>query len=154
MKIEARVGKQMDLREIRELVKLIDQTGISELSIESNGIKVAIKKNPGGPGRAEEQPVPAAFTAPAERKEEDAQKYIPVVSPMVGTFYRAPAPDVPPYVQPGDVVQKGQTLCLIEAMKMMNEIKAEVTGEVVEILVENGEPVEYGQPLFYLRPVS
>lgn len=144
----------MDLREIRELVKLIDQTGISELSIESNGMRVAIKKNPGGPQGAEERPVPAALALPAETKEKDAAKFTPVVSPMVGTFYRAPAPDAPPYVQPGDIVQKGQTLCLIEAMKMMNEIKAEVTGEVVEILVENGEPVEYGQPLFYLQPVS
>lgn len=144
----------MDLREIQELVKLIDQTGISELSIESNGMKVAIKKNPGGPGGTEEGSVPAALAAPAETKEKDPAKFTLVVSPIVGTFYRAPAPDAPPYVQPGDIVQKGQTLCLIEAMKMMNEIKAEVAGKVIEILVENGEPVEYGQPLFYLQPVS
>jgi len=144
----------MDLREIRELVKLIDQTGISELSIESNGMRVAIKKNHGGPPGAQEGPAPAALAAPAGTIEKDPAQFTPVVSPMVGTFYRAPAPDAPPYVQPGDVVQKGQTLCLIEAMKMMNEIKAEAAGKVVEVLAENGAPVEYGQPLFYLQPVS
>ncbi|MEW6274252.1 MAG: acetyl-CoA carboxylase biotin carboxyl carrier protein [Bacillota bacterium] len=138
----------MDFQEIRELIRLIDQTSIAELSLESNGIKVAIKKGFGGPESAEDK-----TDLFREAKEKGSIKFTEVVSPMVGTFYRAPAPDAPPFVQPGDIVQTGQTLCIIEAMKMMNEIKAEITGEIVEILVENGESVEYGQPLFYMKPV-
>lgn len=139
----------MNLQEIRELIRLIDQTDIAELSLESAGVKVAIKKNS---GRQTEFAKELPPSIPVE-KNENAPGLISVVAPVVGTFYRAPAPDAPPFVQPGDVVQKGQTLCLIEAMKLMNEIKAEATGEIVEILVENGEPVEYGQPLFYLKPL-
>ncbi|MEW6424224.1 MAG: acetyl-CoA carboxylase biotin carboxyl carrier protein [Bacillota bacterium] len=140
----------MDFQEIRELIRLIDQTSIAELSLESNGIKIAIKKGPGGPESAEDKTVADLFR---EAKEKGSIKFTEVVSPMVGTFYRAPAPDAPPFVQAGDIVQTGQTLCIIEAMKMLNEIKAEITGEIVEILVENGESVEYGQPLFYMKPV-
>lgn len=139
----------MDLQEIRELIKLIDQTDIAELSLESAGVKVAIKKNSGRQTEFAKEPAPLV---PAEKKG-NTPDLISVVAPVVGTFYRAPAPDAPPFVQPGDVVQKGQTLCLIEAMKLMNEIKAEAAGKIVEILAENGEPVEYGQPLFYLKPM-
>ncbi|AEG15505.1 acetyl-CoA carboxylase, biotin carboxyl carrier protein [Desulfofundulus kuznetsovii DSM 6115] len=151
----------MNLQEIKELIKLIDQTAIAELSLESAGVKVAIRKA-GAQGTmpapaGEDSPVspPARETAappvPAPEKSIDTTGLTVIRAPMVGTFYRAPAPDAPPFVQVGDVVEKGQTLCIIEAMKLMNEIESEVAGEIVEILVENGQPVEYGQELFLIR---
>ncbi|MBE9197348.1 acetyl-CoA carboxylase biotin carboxyl carrier protein, partial [Synechocystis sp. LEGE 06083] len=96
-------------------------------------------------------------SAPAPSPEVAApspadQKWTAIVSPMVGTFYRAPAPDEPPFVEVGDAVSKGQGVCIIEAMKLMNEIEAEVAGQVMEIVVENGEPVEYGQTLMWIKP--
>ncbi|MBE9242522.1 acetyl-CoA carboxylase biotin carboxyl carrier protein, partial [Synechocystis salina] len=96
-------------------------------------------------------------SAPAPAPEVAApspadQKWTAIVSPMVGTFYRAPAPDEPPFVEVGDAVSKGQGVCIIEAMKLMNEIEAEVAGQVMEIVVENGEPVEYGQTLMWIKP--
>ncbi|RKO66763.1 acetyl-CoA carboxylase biotin carboxyl carrier protein [Desulfofundulus salinus] len=151
----------MNLQEIKELIKLIDQTAIAELSLESAGVKVAIRKA-GAQGTmpapaGEDSPVPpparetAAPPAPAPEKTIDTTGLAVIRAPMVGTFYRAPAPDAPPFVQVGDVVEKGQTLCIIEAMKLMNEIESEVAGEIVDILVENGQPVEYGQELFLIR---
>ncbi|OAT86534.1 acetyl-CoA carboxylase biotin carboxyl carrier protein [Desulfotomaculum copahuensis] len=151
----------MDLNEIKELIKLIDQTDIAEVSLESAGVKVAIKKA-GARGQA---PVlepstsipaePVRETAPsppaAPQQENAVSGLTPVTAPMVGTFYRAPSPDAAPFVQVGDVVHKGQTLCIIEAMKLMNEIESEVAGEVVEIALENASPVEYGQTLFLIR---
>ncbi|MEO0409065.1 MAG: acetyl-CoA carboxylase biotin carboxyl carrier protein, partial [Cyanobacteria bacterium P01_A01_bin.135] len=101
------------------------------------------------------RPVEPAASAPAptphQSRDSDSAE---VASPMVGTFYRAPAPDEPPFINVGDRVTKGQTVCIIEAMKLMNEIEAEVSGEVVEILVENGEPVEFNQPLMRVKPVG
>ncbi|MGB9802642.1 acetyl-CoA carboxylase biotin carboxyl carrier protein [Desulfofundulus sp.] len=152
--------ESMNLQEIKELIKLIDQTAIAELSLESAGVKVAIRKA-GVPGTTAlnsgaDSPVPPAREtvappAPVPEKTIDTAGLTVIRAPMVGTFYRAPAPDAPPFVQVGDVVEKGQTLCIIEAMKLMNEIESEVAGEVVDILVENGQPVEYGQELFLIR---
>ncbi|HEY8417672.1 MAG TPA: acetyl-CoA carboxylase biotin carboxyl carrier protein, partial [Limnochordales bacterium] len=95
-------------------------------------------------------PAPASPATDGKAAPRD-DRYVQITAPMVGTFYRAPAPDAEPYVKVGDVVEVGQTLCIIEAMKLMNEIESEVRGRVVEILVENAEPVEYGQPLFVLE---
>lgn len=158
----------MNLNEIKELIKLIDQTDIAEVSLESDGVKVAIKKAAALGQAAVEQPVIQAKRpritesrpAPAVTVEEPVKKLenavettglTQITAPMVGTFYSAPAPDAPPFVKAGGVVSKGQILCIIEAMKLMNEIEAEVSGEIVQVLVENGEAVEYGQPLFLIR---
>lgn len=150
----------MDLKEIKELIKLIGETDITELNLESEGVKVAIKK--GATTTVMATPVMSTVqevvkeVVPAPAKVEGVQEASPVCnknveyikSPMVGTFYRAPAPDAPPFVEVGQRVNKDDVVCIIEAMKLMNEIEAEISGKIVEILVENGQPVEFGQPLF------
>ncbi len=142
----------LNLEEIRELVRIVSEADIAELEIETGTLRVAIRK--GRQNAASPPPAPAAQAqAPAEAHPEPTPpRWIPVTAPMVGTFYRAPAPDAPPFVNEGDRVSAGQTVCIIEAMKMFNEIPAEVTGRVVRILVENGVPVEYGQPLMLIEP--
>ncbi|MEW5953019.1 MAG: acetyl-CoA carboxylase biotin carboxyl carrier protein [Bacillota bacterium] len=158
--------EEMNWQDIKELIKLIDKSDVSEVILENDGIKVAIRKGgarPGVNGDLEETgpaPAPAQTPAPASaqtpapapgKSAVEREGLMAVTSPMVGTFYRAPAPDEPPYVEAGHWVEKGQTLCIIEAMKLMNEIEAEVAGEIVEILVENATPVEYGQPLMLIK---
>ncbi|MCL0071635.1 acetyl-CoA carboxylase biotin carboxyl carrier protein [Peptococcaceae bacterium] len=156
-------GKKMNLSELKELIKILNETDISEISLESDGTKISIKK--GAPctisatteGEVNVTPdTSKTEDALKERKEEkkpeiDMEGVEKVTAPMVGTFYRAPAPDAEPFVEIGQIVETGQTLCIIEAMKLMNEIEAEFSGEIVDILVENGQPVEYGQPLFLIR---
>ena len=152
----------MDLAEIRKLIQLVKRTGIGELEVSEGGRTVRIAARPEAspntahapvnsapPARAAE-PSPAAPAAAVPAAPE--QRYVKVVSPMVGTFYRAPAPDADSYVELGDVVDVGQTVCIIEAMKLMNEIESEVRGKVARIAVENGQPVEYGQTLFLIDP--
>jgi acetyl-CoA carboxylase biotin carboxyl carrier protein len=141
-------------------------TDISELEIERSGVKVRLRK--GGdvtfhPSMPRMEYPPAAIVAPAvtvvpapgtvAEKATEAVKtnIIKVTSPIVGTFYRSSSPDKPPYVEVGDVVKKGQVLCIIEAMKLMNEIECESAGKIVQILVESGAPVEYGEPLFVIE---
>jgi oxaloacetate decarboxylase alpha subunit len=162
----------MNLKEIKELIELLKDTDISELEIERSGVKVRIRKggdvtfHPTMP-RMEYPPAaivapavaevaaPAPVSAAAERVAEPAKaNQIKVTAPIVGTFYRSSSPDKPAYVEVGDVVKKGQVLCIIEAMKLMNEIESETAGKVVQLLVENGSPVEYGQPLFVIESVS
>jgi len=155
----------MNLKELKELIEMLKDTDISELEIERSGVKVRLRKG----GDVTFHPVlprmeypPAAIVAPAvpepqlpptEPQPEPAKpNQIKVTSPIVGTFYRASSPEKPPYVEGGDIVKKGQVLCIIEAMKLMNEIESETAGKVVQILVENGQPVEYGQPLFVIEP--
>ncbi|MEW6457471.1 MAG: acetyl-CoA carboxylase biotin carboxyl carrier protein [Bacillota bacterium] len=154
--VKGKEARSMNLEEIRELVKLLDRTDIKEFCLESQGIKIVIKK--GGAGeenRPQEQATPLeggakpAVQAPPHEPPADT---VTVTAPMVGTFYSSPAPDAPPYVEVGSKVREGQVLCIIEAMKLMNEIEAEVAGEIVDILVGNGQPVEYGQPLFVIAP--
>ncbi len=147
--------RRLNFEEIRELVRIASEADITELEVEAGHLRVAIRK---APRAASSQPAPLA-TAPmppsaAAPPAPDAPSphWVPVIAPMVGTFYRAPGPDQPPFVQEGDRVEAGQTLCIIEAMKMFNEIPAEVSGRVVRVLAENGAPVEYGQPLFLLDP--
>lgn len=147
----------MELQDVKELLRLLKATDFVEFEIEVEGLRLRVNRNqgiaaPAVPAAAPPPPAPApAVPAPpaAEVAEEGAflQK-----SPMVGTFYSSPGPEAPPFIEPGARVRAGQTLCIIEAMKVMNEIEAEVAGTVVEILVRNGQPVEYGEPLFRIRP--
>jgi acetyl-CoA carboxylase biotin carboxyl carrier protein len=164
----------IDLDWIQRLVDMVDESDIDSLEISRFATRVRISKSPpvhltsgntagvGSASVASESPI-ATHSAPADGSAvaggEEAgggaaadANVAAVESPMVGTFYRAPAPDAPPYVEVGDRVQKGQTLCILEAMKLMNELEAEVAGTVREVCIENGEPVEYGQVLFRIEP--
>ena len=150
----------MDLNLIRKLVKLVDTSDVTDLEIEENGIRVKIaKKIRGVKAVTQPQILSPSQTAPqapsseesSPAKEETKEKLHEVHSPIVGTFYRAPAPDADPYVQVGDTVSQGSVLCIVEAMKLMNEIESDVSGKIVKILVENGKPVEYNQPLFLVK---
>ena len=148
----------MDLQEIRKLIQLVKRTKIGELEVSEGGRTVRISAWPtnapanpqvvAAPPPASTEPAPAE-PAPPPDEEGRLEK---IVSPMVGTFYRAPAPDADPYVEVGKVIDVGQTVCIVEAMKLMNEIESEVRGRVVRIAVENGQPVEYGQLLFLIDP--
>ena len=163
---------KMNLNEIKELIKIIDETEISELNLESDGVKVSIRKGPsvfaGVPVMAPAPQPSAIVQAAAQPSVQTSVVEAPlappktpepvvlentetIVSPMVGTFYQSPAPDAPPFVELGQQVKVGQTVCILEAMKLMNEIEAEVEGKIIQILVENGQPVEYGQPLFIIQ---
>lgn len=139
----------MNIREIKDLINLMNEHSLSEVEIESEGMRVKLKK--GDSGVLVER-VPMSHAAPARPAEALAEKPAPaknlIKSPMVGTFYSAPAPDAEPYVKPGSKVEIGQVVCIIEAMKLMNEIKSEVKGVISEINVQNGDPVEFGQALF------
>ena len=157
----------MDLNLIRKLVKIVDTSGITDLEIEEDGLRIKVAKKIRNK-QANSQPQmmvqsesiaaptpPAAVTeekAPAEKSEEPTDNFHKINSPIVGTFYKAPAPDADPYIQVGDSVSPGTVLCVVEAMKLMNEIESDVSGKVVKILVENGKPVEYNQPLFFIEP--
>ncbi|AGE22985.1 UNVERIFIED_ORG: biotin carboxyl carrier protein [Anoxybacillus amylolyticus] len=178
--------RSMKIQEIRELIRLVDQSSIDEFVYEQGETKVHMKKGtaavavasaaaaqtavappaPAAPAAVEpasaaapvqaaasEAPAPKAET-PVVKEEKPAVEgnLHQITSPMVGTFYAAPAPDKPPYVKPGDKVKKDTVVCIIEAMKLFNEIEAEVDGEIVEVLVQNGQLVEYGQPLFLVKP--
>ncbi len=156
----------MDWSEVRKLVKLVEASEIQELELEKEGTRLRILKPQPKIVEIQQVAAPATVTIPAQpaapvqaalaaetvvEKKETAQ-YHEVKSPMVGTFYRAPSPDADPYVQVGDKVKQGQTLCIVEAMKLMNEIEADATGTVVDILCENEEPVEFGQVMFLIDP--
>jgi len=158
----------IDLEFLRGLIEVIDQSGIDSLEISRGGTRIRLSKTPPSAGVVvAQQPHAAqpsappttvhAETAPAAAASAPAQpdkNLVEVKSPMVGTFYRAPAPEAPPYVEPGTVVTRGQTLCILEAMKLMNELQSEYDGIVREVLVENAEPVEYGQVLFRIEPTG
>ncbi|MCG1022778.1 acetyl-CoA carboxylase biotin carboxyl carrier protein [Sutcliffiella horikoshii] len=167
----------LKIQEIREIIKLIDQSNIDEFTYENEGSKIKMKKHAAqtvvstqvaapalqaapqqpAPQAAQAQPpqqapIPAAPTPQAEPKQEDANLH-KITSPMVGTFYASPSPDQAAYVQEGDKVGENSVVCIVEAMKLFNEIEAEVKGEIVEVLVDNGQLVEYGQPLFLVKTV-
>jgi acetyl-CoA carboxylase biotin carboxyl carrier protein len=146
----------MNAKEIRALLELFREYGLTEIEVEREGERLRLRREPAQtpPLLAAPAPVPptttgAAAVAPART---DATPLLTIDAPMVGTFYRSPAPDAQPYVREGDAVKKGQVVCIIEAMKLMNEIEAKVAGRVAKVLVENAQPVEYGQPLFVLEP--
>jgi len=151
-----------ELSELRRLIRLVQRTGIGELELNSGGRSVRISATPadgGGwgvaapPAPLETKAAVLAPAAPVAPAAETSPQRKAVTSPMVGTFYRAPAPDADPFVEVGDVVEVGQTVCIIEAMKLMNEIEAEAKGRVAQILVENAQPVEFGQKLFLIDPL-
>jgi oxaloacetate decarboxylase alpha subunit len=141
---------------IREIVRIVQETGIAEIAVEEEGTRVSVRRTEdrvpleAAPPASTEEPEAAAAEPPAEPATDGA---IRIEAPMVGTFYRAPQPGAPPFVEEGDAVAPGQTLCILEAMKLMNEVKAEVEGVVRTIHVQNGQAVEYGQALFDLEPV-
>jgi acetyl-CoA carboxylase biotin carboxyl carrier protein len=151
----------LDLKDIKELIALMRKNDLSEFEMEKDGFKIKLKK--GFEPVVTQAPVaiaPAAVAAvaamtpsqvPAAEVPKEASNLREIVSPMVGTFYASPAPDAAAFVQVGAEITEDSVVCIIEAMKVMNEIKAEVRGTVVEVLVENGKPVQFGQPLFRLR---
>jgi acetyl-CoA carboxylase biotin carboxyl carrier protein len=149
----------MSIKRIKELVEIMNENDLAEVEVEQEGLKVRLIKTRQG---AVEQvvmptaapPIQAASAATTVQEAQSRNSGLKEIkSPMVGTFYRAPSPDVDPYVQVGDVIQKGDVLCIVEAMKLMNEVKAEIGGRVVEIAVENADAVEYGQVLFVVEPL-
>ncbi|GAB4488433.1 MAG: acetyl-CoA carboxylase biotin carboxyl carrier protein [Thermodesulfovibrionales bacterium] len=146
----------MELEDLKNIIELLKETDITELQVEKDGTKMKIKREKFF--QQLEIPVPrASVSSPpqeaAARESEDEQRLFTVTSPIVGTFYRAPSPEAPAFVEAGTRVKKGQVLCIIEAMKLMNEIEAEIDGILVKALVENGQPVEYGEPLFLIEPL-
>lgn len=160
----------MDIKEIQNLIKFVAKSGASEVKLETNDIKITIKT--GSEDRAEKTtyvqqipmgpaPVPVAqdpvAAAPAvtptpASAAEDNSKFITIKSPIIGTFYRKPAPDKPMFVEVGQTIKEGDVLCVIEAMKLFNEIESEVSGKIVKVLVEDASPVEFDQPLFLVDP--
>ena len=160
----------MNLKELKELILFLKEEGITEFELERGDVKVRVKRGsePGGPlpdsrfnqAHAASLPAPEAGTAlpvqlssaaPPKAKEEPVEDLHMVRSPIVGTFYESPSPGAPPFVKPGDAIAMGQVLCIVEAMKLMNEIESDVAGELVKRLVTNGQPIEYGQELFVIR---
>ncbi len=163
----------MTIEEIRELIKVVAETGISELEVQRGENRVRIRRTPevnahnivlpaqpaaAAPPAPQPVPQPAASPVPGPAAVEPTEpamdnSIVLVKSPIVGTFYGAPAPGAPPFVQIGDTVRPGQVLCIIESMKLMNEIEAEIAGVVASRMVSNGQPVEYGEVLFGIRPL-
>ena len=156
----------MELKEIKELIKLVSEAGVSEVEVERGDFKLAIKKVEEKIIVHQSQPlvqapvvVPAApsapspvATTPAVPVHEHSSNLVTIKSPMIGTFYKSSSPDKPAFVNVGDEIKPGKVLCIVEAMKLFNEIESEVSGRIVKILVENASPVEYDQPLFLVEP--
>ncbi len=162
----------MNLKELKELIEFLEEKNIAEFELERGDVKVRIKRAgehtvvhthgdpryyavPAAPPPAAEvgmaPAIPAAPAAPAA-KPAAQENFHMVKSPIVGTYYEAPSPGAPPFVKPGDTVEVGQVLCIVEAMKLLNEIECDVAGEIVKSLASNGQPIEYGQELFAIRP--
>jgi acetyl-CoA carboxylase biotin carboxyl carrier protein len=142
----------MELEDLKELIELLKDSDITELQVEKDGTKVKIKRERFLPSLEVPVHKSAAFHEKAAETEEEAQRLVTITSPIVGTFYRASSPEANPFVELGSKVGRGQVLCIVEAMKLMNEIESDVDGIIVKILVENGQPVEYGEPLFLIDP--
>lgn len=161
----------MDIKEIQELIKFVAKSGATEVNLEIDNVKISIKSPakkgavpettiiqqiPVAQGAPAVMPVAAApapaVEAPAADKSSEEDKYITVKSPMIGTFYRKPSPDKETFVNIGDTIKPGDVLCVVEAMKLFNEIESEVSGKIVKVLVDDSTPVEYDQPLFLVDP--
>ena len=165
----------MDIKEIQSLIKFVAKSGASEVKLEMEDIKITIRTGSTSSGSPEttivqQIPVPQATTAAApapqapaaqeaaapapadSKKADDDSKYITIKSPIIGTFYRKPSPDKPPFVEVGTSINKGDVLCVIEAMKLFNDIESEVSGKIAKILVDDSSPVEFDQPLFLVDP--
>ena len=159
----------MNIKEIKEMINLMNENNLTELEVEKDGMRVRLKKGPSGEISMEgfrnnvnavplsaEQPIAYSNTA-LPTNETTIQKAAPaktveIKSPMVGTFYRAPSPESPPFAEINQEIEVGQVICIVEAMKLMNEIKSEIKGKIIDILIDNAEPVEFGQPLFLIEP--
>ncbi len=162
----------MDFKQIQELIKLVNDSNIGELTVEQKDFKITIKQKEEQitqivssmqpaplyqqlPQQGPQQSLPAASTsqsAPTQQEPAPSATTVTIKSPMIGTFYKRPAPDKPDFVQIGDEISEGKVVCIIEAMKLFNEIESEVKGKIVKILVEDASPVEYDQPLFLVEP--
>lgn len=168
----------MEINEIQDLIKFVAKSGVSEVELETEGFKIVIKTGAPQKGKAEQptyiqampmaqmpqvqhqqaapaqpaQQAPTAPAAPAPKPASDDSKYITIKSPMIGTFYRSPGPDKASFVNIGDDIKTGKVICIIEAMKLFNEIESEVSGKIVKVLVDDATPVEYDQPLFLVDP--
>jgi len=162
----------MDFKQIQELIKMINKSNIGEVSIEEKGFKLTIKQKeepvqqviaapahpqpiatlPAAPVAAPQPAAAPAAEKPAKAAEAPAGNTITIKSPMIGTFYRSPSPDKPSFVNVGDEIAPGKVVCIIEAMKLFNEIESEISGKIVKVLVEDASPVEYDQPLFLVEP--
>ena len=166
----------MDLREIQNLIKFVAKSGASEVKLEMEDVKITIKTNPDESGREQQVyvkqlpvaqqlpqlpmqqlptqslPVPTPEPSKENKPSEEEGKYITIKSPMIGTFYRRPGPDKPLFVEVGSTISKGSVICIIEAMKLFNEIESEVSGKIVKILVDDSSPVEFDQPLYLVDP--
>ncbi len=152
----------MNLKEIKEMITLMNDNNLMELEVEKEGMRIRLKKtsgqnleNFGAPvviekHKANEPQKPKEITL---NEEKTVISSVEIKAPMVGTFYRAPQPEAPPYAEAGQIIEPGQVICIIEAMKLMNEIKSEIKGKIIEILVDNAEPVEFGQPIFLIAPL-
>ena len=157
----------MESSELRDLLEFLAKSNFVEFEMEREGFRLRLlRANAPAPGAAPNGASPAQVDTqatqalaptsapPAEHAGPDGGRLLIVTSPIVGTFFRAAAPDAPPFVEVGDRVKNGQVLCIVEAMKLMNEIESEVEGEILEVLVANGQPVEYGEVLFKIRPIG
>lgn len=149
----------MNIKEIKEMIALMNENNLLELEIEKEGMRIRLKKESlSSQESAKNGSLPQfsvtqeAASSPQAKKEEAASKLIEIKAPMVGTFYRSPSPESPPFVEVGQNIDIGQVVCILEAMKLMNEIKSEVRGKIVEALIENGHPIEFGQALFMIEP--
>lgn len=163
----------MDLKEIQNLIKFVSNSGVAEVKLETGDVKITIRTTLEGNSpdityvqqapmqhalpqmsapAAQAPQAPAAEATPAPAAADDSSKYITIKSPIIGTFYRKPAPDKPVYVEVGNTIKKGDVLCVIEAMKLFNEIESEFSGKIVKILVDDMSPVEFDQPLFLVDP--
>ena len=159
----------MDLKEIQNLIKFVANSGVAEVKLETGDVKITIRTTLEGPSSdvtyvqqmpaqnmlqqaAPQQIAPAAVTEVSTPVADENAKYITVKSPIIGTFYRKPSPDKPMFVEVGSTIAKGDVLCVIEAMKLFNEIEAEISGKIVKILVDDMSPVEFDQPLFLVDP--
>ncbi len=157
----------MDIKQIQDLIRFVSRSGVNEVAIEQENFKITIKTNQNPVYVNAVAPAPAATNAPAAPvasapvtaapttadASEDDSKYITIKSPMIGTFYRSASPDKPSFINVGDEIGTGKVICIIEAMKLFNEIESEVSGRIVKILVDNASPVEYDQPLFLVEPI-
>ncbi|HTB31331.1 MAG TPA: acetyl-CoA carboxylase biotin carboxyl carrier protein [Bacteroidia bacterium] len=158
----------MTIKEVEELIRFVAKANVSEVELETKDVKLVIKTNKAAE-RVVEVAAPVAVAQPApvkpaaapateaaapkaQPKAEDDSKYVTIKSPMIGTFYRSPGPDKPPFLNVGDKIEKGKVICIIEAMKLFNEIEAEVSGTIVKFLLNDASPVEYDQPLFLVDP--
>jgi acetyl-CoA carboxylase biotin carboxyl carrier protein len=159
----------MTIKEVEELIRFVAKANVSEVELETKDVKLVIKTNKAAERVVEIQQAPVAVAQPApakpaaapspeaaapkpQPKADDDSKYITIKSPMIGTFYRSPGPDKAPFLNVGDKIEKGKVICIIEAMKLFNEIEAEVSGTIVKFLLNDASPVEYDQPLFLVDP--